>query len=189
MGATEQVESLLRGWRSGDDQACNQLFALLYDEFASIASALLKRENRQVSLFTSDLVNEAVVRLFNSSQLAIADRTHLLALSARVMRQVLLDAARRRNRQKRQSLHVTLSAEAGANGAEAVEYESLERALVRLTTIDRERAEIVELRFFAGLTVEEIAQMRGVSASTVKRSWEAARLWLREAMERDFGKQ
>lgn len=175
----------MRRWRNGDDDARDQLFTLLYDEFATIASALLRRERNHVSLFTGDLVNEAIVRLFNAADIEIADRTHLLALSARVMRRVLLDSARRKNRRKRRSLHVTLSEGHGVNANEGADYELLERALIRLAAVDRSRAEIVELRYFGGLTIEEIAQVKGVSASTVKRSWEAARLWLREAMEND----
>lgn len=187
MAEAELSSTLIRRWREGDDGARDRLFEILYSEFATIASALLRRETNQVSLFTSDLVNEAVVRIFNASNVEIADRAHLLALSARVMRRVLLDAARRRNRQKRRSLHVTFSEAHGGDASASADYEALERALVRLTAIDADRAEIVEMRYFAGLTIDEIAHVKGVSASTVKRSWEAARLWLKEAMEHDIG--
>lgn len=186
MADAEPLSNLIRRWRDGDDGACDRLFALLYDEFATIASALLKRERRQISIFTGDLVNEAIVRIFSAPDLEIADRAHLLALSARVMRHVLLDAARRRNRQKRKNLHITLSEKHGADASADADYELLERALIRLAAIDPKRAEIVELRYFGGLTIEDIAHVKGVSASTVKRSWEAARLWLREAMEHDI---
>lgn len=187
MAEAELSSTLIRRWRDGDDGARDRLFEILYSEFATIASALLRRETNQVSLVTGDLVNEAVVRIFNASNVEIADRAHLLALSARVMRRVLLDAARRRNRQKRRSVHVTFSEEHGGDASVSADYEALERALVRLTAIDADRAEIVEMRYFAGLTIDEIAHVKGVSASTVKRSWEAARLWLKEAMEHDIG--
>lgn len=183
MAKSDTPVALLHRWRNGDDGAGDLLFTILYDEFATIASALLRREQNQVSLFTGDLVNEAVVRLLNASDLQVVDRAHLLALSARVMRRVLLDSARRRNRLRRRGTHITLSEGRGAGA----DHESLERALIRLTAIDPGRAEIVEMRYFAGLTIEEIAHVKGVSASTVKRSWEAARLWLREAMEHDVG--
>lgn len=187
MTVADIPSNLIRRWRDGDESARDRLFSILYGEFATIASALLRRQNGPISLATSDLVNEAVIRIFSASDLEITDRTHLLALSARVMRQVLLDAARRRNRQKRRSLHVTLSDAHGDNSPETANYEALERALVRLTAIDPDRAEIVELRYFGGLSVEEIALLKQVSASTIKRKWEAARLWLKDAMEYDIG--
>jgi len=187
MTVADIPSNLIRRWRDGDDTARDRLFSVLYSEFATIASTLLRRQSGPVSLATSDLVNEAVIRIFNASELEIVDRTHLLALSARVMRQVLLDAARRRNRQKRRSLHVTLTDSHGGNLSETADHEALERALVRLTAIDPDRAEIVELRYFGGLTVEEIALLKQVSASTIKRKWEAARLWLKDALEYDIG--
>ena len=186
MTVTDIPSDIIRRWRDGDSDARDRLFTILYNEFAAIASTLLRRQTAPVSLATSDLVNEAVIRIFNASDLEIVDRTHLLALSARVMRQVLLDAARRRNRQKRRGLIVTLSDAQGGAASGNADYEALERALVRLTAIDPERADIVEMQYFGGLTVEEIALIKDVSISTIKRKWEAARLWLKDALEHDI---
>ena len=178
--------ALLKAWRNGDEAARERLFHLLYDELLERASLLLKHEIRRASLSTGDLVNEALVRLLQSDSVNVIDRNHMLALSAQVMRHVLLDAARRRNRQKRKGINVTLTLAGGAPDSDSVELLALERALVRLKAVDPVNAEIVEMRYFGGMSVEEIATVRNSSPATVKRKWQAARLWLREAIENDI---
>ena len=186
--ASKDADELLEAWRSGDDQARDALFELFYQELASLASYLLRGEQQQISLLTGDLVNEAMMRLLRSSELDVVDRSHLLALSARAMRRVLVDAARRRNRHKRRGLHVSLSVDqTPAEEDQALEHDllALERALERLARIDTSRAEVVEMRYFGGLTIEQVAAVMKVSPATVKRIWMAARLWLRNEIQND----
>lgn len=178
--------SLLSAWRDGDQAAGDQLFEMLYSEFAKIASLLLKRERENISLLTGDLVNEAIVRLLQSTHVDVVDKNHLLALSARVMRHVLLDAARGKNRHKRRGINVTLTPSPEGGDVASHDLLALERALLRLNAIDPERAAIVEMRYFGGLTIEEIATVQGIAPATVKRRWNAVRLWLREAIENDI---
>jgi RNA polymerase sigma factor (TIGR02999 family) len=180
------IAMLLAAWRSGDKVARDRLFDMLYGELTTIASRLLNRERQGISLCTGDLVNEAIIRLLQSADIDVVDKNHLLALSARVMHHVLLDAARRRNRQKRKGFNVTLIQSGGSPGPLDYDLLDLERAFVRLKAIDPARAEIVEMRYFAGLTIEEIASIQDVSPATVRRRWDAARLWLKEAIENDI---
>lgn len=182
----DDVAALLSAWRGGDEAARDVLFDRIYDELATIASILLRREDPNISIFTGDLVNEAIIRLLRTSEIDVVDRNHLLALSAHVMRHVLLDAARSRNRHKRNGAIVTLTQSKEHFDGAGHEMLALDRALLRLNVIDPERAAIVEMRYFAGLTIEEIASVQNVSAATVKRRWDAARLWLREAIDNDF---
>lgn len=180
------VAALLEACRQGDDGARSQLLELLYEELMSIASLLLKREERNVSLLTGDLVNEAIVRLLQSAALNVNDKNHLLALSARVMRHVLVDAAKSKGRDKRKGVNVTLTQSNIDPGAADIDVLLLERALMRLNAIDPVLAEVVEMRYFGGMTVDEIADVKGVSPATIRRAWNAAKLWLRNAMKNDF---
>lgn len=178
--------ALLEACRQGDDDARSRLLELLYDELRTIASLLLKREQGNVSLLTGDLVNEAIMRLLQTSELKVNDRNHLLALSARVMRHVLVDAAKSKGRHKRKGVHITLTQSNIEPGTVDVDVLRLEQALLRLSAIDPARAEIVEMRYFAAMTIEEIADVKDVSPATVRRMWGAARLWLKNAMKNDF---
>lgn len=177
---------LLAAWREGDEAARDQLFNIIYDDLAAIASSLLRREYKQVSLFTGDLLNEAIVRLFNSKEIDVVDKNHLLALAARVMRRVLLDHARSKNRVKRKGINIALTGPNEGGKAFDINLLRLEEALIRLRAIDPARADIVEMRYFGGLTIEEIATVQGISPATVKRSWATARLWLLEAIGNEF---
>jgi len=184
MSPRSDPEKLIARWRSGDETARNQLVELLHANMADIASALLRRA--PASIVTDELVSEAVIRLFKMGTIAAADRAHLLALSARAMRHVLIDRARSRLREKRHGLHVTLSEHVADKGAMNFDVLSLDRALVRLKAIDETRATIVEMRYFAGMTLEDIAVATGVSLATVKRQWAGAKVWLRDAIENDI---
>lgn len=159
---------------------------LVYDELHRLAASLLRHERPAHTLQTSALVNEAFLRLSASHSLRVEDRQHFLRIAARSMRQILVDYARGRHAQKRdgvarvdlddcqQELIVTERTE---------EYLALDAALVQLAKMDARQAQIVELRFFAGLSVEEAAQNLGISEATVKRDWSVARAWLRGAIE------
>ena len=177
----EDAGRLLASWRAGDLSARDRLFVLFYPELKRAAAAMVRREPG-LSLSTGDLIHEAVARLIGLKQIAWNDRAHFMALSARMMRRALLDHARSRRRLKREHQKVELTTKLAEEPN--IELEELNAALDRLAAIDAERADIVEMRYFAGMDIADIAQVMGLSESTVKRRWNSARLWLLEALSR-----
>jgi len=175
------AKALLVSWRNGDVIARDKLFDLLYVELRKVSAVLLRGEGR-VSLSTGDLVNEAVMRLIKLDQIDWQDKAHFMALSARMMRRVLIDHARRKDTDKRHHKKVTLITQIVGGDSETIELLNLEQALIRLHVIDPKRADIVEMRYFGGLSLEEIAEVMDVSPSTVQRGWRASRAWLRTAI-------
>ena len=175
------IKSLLSAWRGGDEAARDRLFGVLYSELRKLSAVLLRGEGR-VSLSTGDLVNEAVMRLIRLERIDWQDKAHFMALSARMMRRVLIDHARKKDSGKRQHQRVTLTTQIAGEVQETIDLLNLEQALSRLQVMDAKRAEIVEMRYFGGLSLEEIAEVMQVSPSTVQRGWRAARAWLRTAM-------
>ena len=175
------IKTLLSNWRNGDMSARDRLFNLLYSDLRQVSAALLRNESN-ASLSTGDLVNEAAIRLMRLDQIEWADKAHFLALAARAMRRVLIDHARKKNSNKRQHQKVTLISRFGAAGVDRVELDVLEKSLIRLNLIDPEKVEIVEMRYFGGMTLEDIAEVKNVSLSTVKRNWRIARAWLLDAL-------
>lgn len=173
---------LLASWREGDLSARDRLFALFYPELKRAAAAMVRREPG-LSLSTGDLINEAVARLITLDRIAWTDRAHFLALAARMMRRALIDHARHRKALKRAHHRVELTTR--IPDAPNLDLEELNGALERLAVIDRERADIVEMRYFGGMEIADVALVLGLSESTVKRRWNAARLWLLEALAPD----
>lgn len=171
--------TLLAGWRSGDERARDILFADVYPEMALAAAALLRREGR-ISLSTGDLVHEAFLRLVKLDRIAWADRPHFLAMAARFMRRVLVDHARARSADKRAHRQVELTTR--FEGAGAVDLSELDRALIRLAAIDRAMSDLVEMRYFGGMTLAEVGRVLGISEATALRRWRAARAWLLDAL-------
>jgi RNA polymerase sigma factor (TIGR02999 family) len=159
---------------------------LVYDELHRLASSLLRYERPTHTLQTSALVNEAFLRLSAAHSLPVEDRQHFLRIAARSMRQILIDYARGRHARKRDSL-ARVDMESCQHELIATnrteEFLALDAALDRLAQLDPRQAQIVELRFFAGLSVEETAQNLGISEVTVKRDWSVARAWLRGYIE------
>ncbi len=157
------------------------LLARHYDEFRGLARKVLNGDAVRLQIQPTDLANEAAIRLLKLEKMRVRDVPHFMALSARVMRQTLLDEIRRVRAKKRVAPGV-LTLWPDADGLDPVDVEDLDRALEELAAVSPERARIVELRFFAGLTIEEIAAHLGDSESTVKRRWRAARAWLLERL-------
>ncbi|MEM9570739.1 MAG: ECF-type sigma factor [Pseudomonadota bacterium] len=182
LNQSNTVDMLLVDWRGGDDGARDQLFEILYSELRQISAALLRGE-RNSSLSTGDLVNEAVLRIVHMSSVDWADKSHFLALAARAMRRVLVDHARAKSAGKRQHQKVTLITKFEGANVDRVELDLLDKALIRLKVIDEEKADIVELRYFGGMSLEEIATVKSTSQSTIKRNWRAARLWLLNSLQ------
>jgi RNA polymerase sigma factor (TIGR02999 family) len=169
---------LWAGFCRGDRNAQDQLLASYYQELRSIARKLLSGDSAAARLQPTELANEAALRLLKLNRIELRDRSHFLSLAARVMRQVLLDEVRRFRASKRQApASVTTWFEPDRTSG-GVDFEALDAALVRLAEVSADRARVVELRFFVGLTIEEIAGVLEVSDSTVKRQWQAARAWL-----------
>lgn len=183
MSETDQDNSLelLRAWQAGDIAARDKLFDRLYVELRKISATLLRGEGN-ISLTTGDLVNEAVMRVINSEPIEFNDKAHFLALSARTMRRVLIDHARKHASDKRHHQKVTLVTHL-MGGQETIDIYQLENALLRLKAMNEDRAKIVEMRYYGGLSLEDIAEVMGCSASTVKRDWRVSRAWLLEAIE------
>lgn len=180
MPTEPQTNELLGRWKDGDGAASDQLIARLYPELARIAAARLRRESNS-SLSTGDLINDAVLRLIQADPARLADRAHIIALSSRMMRRILIDHARQKDTGKRRHKRVTLCT--GIDGGQRLDLISVESALIRLGAIDAQLMELVEMRYFGGMTVSDIAVVTGLSEPTVKRRWQTARAWLADALE------
>lgn len=176
------IDTLLGAWQSGDETARDTLFDLLYSELQTVAAALLRKEYNS-SLSTGDLVNEAVLKIVNVSGVGWVNKSHFLALAARAMRRVLVDQARAKSSNKRHHQRVTLVTECGSANTERLDLDALDKALIRLKVLDEDKADIVELRYFGGMSLDDIATVKRMSKSTIKRNWQIARLWLLDCLE------
>ena len=177
----QQVTQLLLDWSDGDQQALNQLIPLVYQELKRLARHYMRRERAGHTLQTSALVNEAYLHLVDYKKMRFQDRAHFFAVAAQAMRRVLVDHARSRDSEKRggaEARKVSLDEAATLADERAAEMIALDDALTSLAELDPRKSQIVELRYFGGLEIEETALVVKVSAATVKREWNAARLWL-----------
>lgn len=176
---------MLRAWSDGDDGALERLLPLVEEELRRLARGYMGRERPGHTLQTTALVNEAFLRLTDARRVRWQDRAHFLGISARLMRRVLVDYARRRGYLKRGggAEQVTLHEELLTSPDPALDLVALDRALEALARVDPRKSQIVELRFFGGLTVEETADVLHVSTDTVKRDWRLAKLLLLRELE------
>ena len=175
----EAVTALLLEWRQGDKDALDRLVPLVYEELRRVARARLKAD-RGHSLQTTALVHEAYVRLVDLDRMTINSRAHFFAVAARLMRQILVDHARKRLAGKRGGglTIVGLDEVSPAAKTTAVDVLALDEALDQLTSVDARLCRVVELRFFAGLNIDETAEALDVSTATVERDWVMAKAWL-----------
>jgi RNA polymerase sigma factor (TIGR02999 family) len=178
MSSDNDVTRLLIDWRGGDDRALERLMPLVYEDLRDRAAAYLARERSDHTLQPTALVHEAFVRLVGQNSVDWQNRAHFLAVTARVMRQVLIDHARSRNAAKRGGKRITLSNDLVMDEPKNVDVVALDAALVELEKLDERQARVVELRFFGGLSIEETSEVLGISPATVKREWRMARAWL-----------
>jgi len=176
----QEITQLLLSWSKGDGSALDQLIPLVYPELRRMARAYMNREKSGHTLQTSALINEAYLRLVNQQQIAWQDRAHFYAVSAQIMRHILVDHARRYRRDKRGggAEHLPLDETPVGCNERAVELMALDDALTRLAAIDARKSQIVELRFFGGLTVDETAEVMKLAPITIMREWRAAKAWL-----------
>ncbi len=177
---SSQTRLLLRNWRDGVADGRDQLIGKLYPELEQIAAARLRREQNS-SLSTGDLINDAVLRLVQMERISLADKSHFIALASRMMRHILIDHARLRSSSKRSHRKVELSTQI-EDGPRRIDLGAPDAALMRLRVLDEELMEIVEMRYFGGMTTADIAEVMGVSEPTVKRRWQVARAWLADAL-------
>jgi RNA polymerase sigma factor (TIGR02999 family) len=176
----KDVTRMLLDWSQGNQEALDRLMPLVYDELRRLARRCLRREPSGHTLQATALVNEAYLKLIQQSDVQWQNRAHFFAIAARLMRRILVDHARRHQASKRGGMVHRLPLDEALDVPEAQEVDliALEEALIELARLDPEQCRIVELRFFGGLTVEEIAEVLGVSISTVKREWIMAKAWL-----------
>lgn len=186
---TPEIESgelsvLLERWSGGDQEALQRLIPLIYAQLKRLASLHMRREQHPGSLQTSALVNEAYLRLAGGAAADSRTRAHFLALASRVMRQILIDRVRTRKRAKRGGGAVAISFDEAMIAADqpAAELLDLDEALLELATFDERKAHVVEMRYFGGMEVAEVAQALGVSENTVIRDWALARAWLKRKL-------
>jgi RNA polymerase sigma-70 factor, ECF subfamily len=178
--SSHEVTRLLQAWGTGDQGALKRLMDVVYGELHKLASHYMAAEQGGHTLQTTALVNEVYVRLVDVKHVGWEDRAHFFALCAQLMRRVLIDFARSRNYQKRGGRipHVELYEAATISMETGPEILAVDEALKSLAKVDRRKSQVVELRFFGGLTVDETATVLKVSPETVNRDWRLAKAWL-----------
>jgi len=179
---------MLREWSDGDREALDGILPFIYDELRRQAANCFRRERQNHTLQTTALINEAYLKLVDEKHIKWESRAHFFAIAARVMRQILVDYARMKRRSKRGGDAETVRLEdtiivAGDEG-KGVDLIALDEALTRLAEIDEQQARVVELRYFADLSLEETAEALHISRASVAREWNTAKLWLRRELTR-----
>ncbi|TAM84543.1 MAG: sigma-70 family RNA polymerase sigma factor [Acidobacteria bacterium] len=184
--SAHEVTLLLRAWGDGSKKALDRLAPLVYHELHQIAGRLMASERPNHTLQATALVNEAYLRLVDARQVSWQDRAHFFAICARAMRQILVDHARSRSSAKRGGGEVAIELDEGLAAAASQEASLLEldEALKRLEALDPRKSQVVEMRYFGGLSIEETAEGLKVSAETVRRDWKMARAWLHRELSR-----
>lgn len=184
----QEATRLLVEWSNGDGAAAEGLLPIVYDELRLLARGYLQRERANHTLQATALVHEAYIRLVDQTTATWQNRAHFFGAAARAMRRILVDYARRHRAAKRSGnwQKVELNEALLPPADEGVDLVELDEALQQLAKLNPQHSQIVELRFFGGLTIEEAAEVLGVSPRTVKRAWRAARAWLRQRMGADL---
>jgi len=179
--APEDITSILIRWGEGDREALDRLIPMVYDELHRIAERYFRRERSDNTLQPTALVNEVYLRMVNQSGVSWQNRAHFFGIAANTMRRILVERARARNASKRGSgdykLDLTDVSDIPAEGSH-LDLLALDRALEQLASFDQQQSRIVEAKFFGGLSIEETAEVIGVSPATVKREWVLAKAWL-----------
>jgi RNA polymerase sigma factor (TIGR02999 family) len=180
----QQVTELLLAWSQGDESALDKLIPLVHGELRRLAKRYMAKERRGHTLQTTALINEAYLRLVHSRNVHWQNRAHFFAVSAQLMRRILVDFARSRNYQKRGggAIQVTLAEALEKSDERGADLIALDEALTALAEVDARKSQVVELRFFGGLSVEETAEVLKVSPDTIMRDWKMAKVWLLREM-------
>ena len=176
---TNDLSKLLRAWSAGDQSALNSLTPIVHDELRRLAHRYMERERPGHTLQTTALVNEAYMRLVDYKRMKWQDRAHFFAVSAQVMRRILVDHARTHNVKRGRGVqHVTLDEVAVVARDRTSDLVALDEALNELARVDPRKVQIIEIRFFGGLSAEDTAEVLKISPGTVRRDWSIAKLWL-----------
>ncbi|MGE5644832.1 MAG: sigma-70 family RNA polymerase sigma factor [Acidobacteriota bacterium] len=180
MNSTRDVTQLLVSWSEGDESALDRLTPLVYDELRRLAGRYLRNERPGHTLQSTDLVHEAYLRMVDQQSVRWQNRAHFFGIAAQMIRRILVDHARRRHALKRGADAVKLSLDEAiaASGQRDFDLVALDEALENLAKLDPQQSRVVELRFFAGLSIEETAEVLSISPATVKRDWTTAKAWL-----------
>ena len=178
--ASGPITALLKAWSDGDEQARQQLVPLVYEELRRMARRCMRRERPGQTLQTTALVNEAYLRLVDVTNVSWQDRAHFFAVAAQIMRRILVDAARARASAKRggRAPRVSLDQTPEVSTSRASELMRIDDALNTLKRVDPRKAQVIELRFFGGLTVDETAEALKISPQSVMRDWKLAKAWV-----------
>jgi RNA polymerase sigma factor (TIGR02999 family) len=184
--SSHQITDLLQAWSDGDQTALNRLMPLVYDELHRLATRYMRRERSDHTLQTTALINEAYLRLIERGHTRWENRAHFFAISAQLMRQILVDFARSRRSRKRGGgkFQVSLGEALAAPVKRDADLVALDDALNELAAIDERKSRIVELRFFGGLSEKETADVLKISPATVRRDWKVAKVWLLRELRR-----
>lgn len=182
-----EVTQLLRAWSEGDKSALDQLYQIVYDELRRLAHRYMSRESVGHALQTTALVNEAYLRLAEVKDMNWQDRAHFFAVSANVMRRILIDEARARRAERRGGYNLTIALDEALDVEKEDDLDliTLDLALQSLAQINQRQSQVIELRYFGGLSVEETAEVLKVSSDTVMRDWRFAKAWLKREMVRE----
>jgi RNA polymerase sigma factor (TIGR02999 family) len=182
--SSEHITEFLVRWRAGDQEALEQLIPLVYTELRNIARNHLRGERPGHTLQSAALVHEVYLRLLDQKPFEAENRAHFLAVASRLMRQILVDYARSHAAKRGADLQVDFNTALVVSKERSAELVALDDALNQLSRIDEQQSRIVEMRFFGGLTIEQIGEVLGISRSTVKREWNVAKAWLTRQMKR-----
>jgi RNA polymerase sigma-70 factor (ECF subfamily) len=178
---SHEISQLLRSWNDGNGQAFEELLPLVYDELHRQAHRYLRREREGHTLQTTALIHEAYLNLIKQNCVNFQNREHFFAISANLMRRILVNYANARHRQKRGGQNEDLELNDSiliATKSKDLDLLALDEALTRLAEMDEQQARIVELRYFGGLTIEETSEVMGIAAATIKRDWKLTKAWL-----------
>ena len=183
----KQITELLVKWKEGDQQAVHALLPLVYEELRRLAHQYLRKERPGHTLQSTALVHEAYLRLEKQGEVKFENRAHFMAICAQLMRQILVEYARRRGAAKRDGGYkLSLDDVVVSAKGRDLDLVALDDALTQLSKLDAQQSRIVELRFFGGLSIEETSEVLGISSATVKRDWATARVWLLHEMSKNI---
>ncbi|HEY4978328.1 MAG TPA: ECF-type sigma factor [Candidatus Acidoferrum sp.] len=190
---SKQLNDLFLNWSNGDKETLNEILPLIYNELRRLARYHLRQQRPNHTLQTTALVHEAYLRLAREKPLVLENRTHFLGLAGQLMRWILVDYERKRRTSKRGSGVTSLSLDGSLISSQLVAPEidllALDSALDKLAKLDEQQSRIIELRYFAGFSIEDTAEFLGISPATVKRSWTSARAWLLREMKQEEVRQ
>ncbi len=183
-----EISQLLRAWGEGHQGALAKLIPIVYAELRHLAHRYMRRERPGHGLQTTALVNEAYMRLVDYRRMRWQDRAHFFAVSAQLMRRILVEHARRQNLKRGGGVqHISLDETAIVGGGPGADLVALDDAMNALARLDPRKAQVVEMRFFGGLSVDETAEVLGVSSATIRREWSSAKIWLYSMMTGGVG--